>query len=69
MIAVDAKGRLLIPKDIREALGIEPGSLLSLQVVDGRIVVDHHGTVRSRLLAALADVPHSMADRLAAERQ
>lgn len=33
-------GQITIPKDLREAAGIEPGDLLSIDVVDGKLHVE-----------------------------
>jgi AbrB family looped-hinge helix DNA binding protein len=39
-ITIDAAGRLVIPKKIREAAGIRPGSELTIGVADGRIEIE-----------------------------
>lgn len=36
---VDAKGRISLSKDVREALGIEPGSLLAYAVIDNTVLL------------------------------
>lgn len=33
-------GQITIPKDLREAAGIEPGDLLAIDVVDGKLQVE-----------------------------
>jgi antitoxin MazE len=33
-------GQITIPKDLREEAGIEPGDLLSIDVVDGRLLLE-----------------------------
>ncbi|MFB6088524.1 MAG: AbrB/MazE/SpoVT family DNA-binding domain-containing protein [Candidatus Aenigmatarchaeota archaeon] len=38
-IKVGKKGRILIPKEIREKTGIRPGEELEITVEDGRIIV------------------------------
>lgn len=38
---IDSKGRITIPKAIREQLGIEPGESVEVAVDDGRIVIQH----------------------------
>ncbi len=40
IVRVDSRGRIAIPKHIRRALGIEEGSLLKLEVVNGKIVLE-----------------------------
>lgn len=36
---IDDKGRVTIPKELRERLGLEPGERVRLDVEDGRLVV------------------------------
>ena len=36
---IDAAGRLVVPKSIREELGFAPGTELELEAVDGRLEV------------------------------
>ena len=38
-VIVDTKGRILIPKDIREKLNISPGVRFLIKIEDGRIVL------------------------------
>ena len=40
VVRVDEKGRVLIPKGVREALGIKGKQLLKVEVVDGKIVLE-----------------------------
>ncbi|HEX9305596.1 MAG TPA: AbrB/MazE/SpoVT family DNA-binding domain-containing protein [Thermoanaerobaculia bacterium] len=37
---IDRAGRLVVPKKIREAAGIQPGSELTISVADGRIEIE-----------------------------
>lgn len=37
---IDRAGRLVVPKSIREAAGILPGSELTIRVADGRIEIE-----------------------------
>jgi AbrB family looped-hinge helix DNA binding protein len=37
---IDGAGRLVVPKKIREAAGIRPGSELTIRVSDGRIEIE-----------------------------
>lgn len=39
-IAIDSAGRLVIPKALREAAGIFPGTPLHVRVRDGRIEIE-----------------------------
>ena len=38
-VIVDTKGRILIPKDIREKLNILPGVRFLIKIEDGRLVL------------------------------
>ena len=43
---IDAAGRLVVPKAIRDELGFSPGTELELDAVDGRLEVAVPGRVR-----------------------
>lgn len=57
---IDSGGRVVVPKDVRERLGLRPGSRIELREVEGRLeispaitpmqLVDHEG-----VLVAVAD--------------
>ncbi len=42
-VRVGPKGQIVIPKAIRERLGIEPGKLLLVDERDGKIVIERSG--------------------------
>ncbi len=80
--AIDAAGRLVIPKAVREAAGIQPGTPLDIRFRDGRIEIapaplevsidDHHGVAvaspRQPVPVLSADVVRSVRDNLRDER-
>ena len=37
---IDAAGRIVVPKPLRDALGLQPGQVLELQISDGRLQVE-----------------------------
>lgn len=37
---IDAAGRLVVPKPLRDALGLTPGRILELEVRDGRLEIE-----------------------------
>lgn len=59
---IDAAGRLVIPKKLREQAGFEPGMELEVRYCDGRIEVEpaevgYHLEERDGFLVAVADGP------------
>ncbi|MCA9238755.1 MAG: AbrB/MazE/SpoVT family DNA-binding domain-containing protein [Planctomycetales bacterium] len=40
---IDSGGRVVIPKEIRDALELKPGQLLDIAMLDGRISIDVTG--------------------------
>jgi AbrB family looped-hinge helix DNA binding protein len=61
MIAtIDAAGRIVVPKRLRDELGFGPGQRLELSAVDGRLEIEHPTTPmrlekRKGRLVAVAD--------------
>jgi len=59
---IDAAGRIVVPKQLREELGFAPGQTLELSAVDGRLEIEHpttpmHLEKRKGRLVAVADRP------------
>ena len=52
-VVVDAKGRVLIPKRVREELGIAAGRRLRVRVVDGKVVLEPVESVADRYFGAI----------------
>jgi AbrB family looped-hinge helix DNA binding protein len=40
MVTVDSKGRVVLPKEVRKRLGIEPGTEVDIHEEDGKAVVE-----------------------------
>ena len=37
---IDAAGRIVVPKSLRDALGMRPGQALELRAIDGRLEIE-----------------------------
>jgi len=48
LVRVDEKGRVLIPKVIRDALGINAGQSLRISMVNGKIVLEPAESIADR---------------------
>lgn len=69
---IDAAGRFVVPKDMRQALGIEGGAELMLSVRDGALICMTRAEALRRLQAALLDAKPGAAllsEELIAERR
>lgn len=69
VVEVGAKGRVVIPANLREALGISEGTRLVAQVYDGALVLAPRDAYRAQLLKAFSKVGHSMSEELLMERR
>ena len=64
------KGQVIIPKDIREKLGIKPGKILSVELVDEHIEIRPLPDDPIEFLTGIfKDQPGSMAAELIEERR
>jgi len=72
-VKVDASGRLVIPRDLRDALGIPDGGELRLSVRDGELRATTRLAALRRIRAELRALPAAEAplasDALIAERR
>lgn len=72
-LQVGPQGRVVIPAALRQAMGIEPGSVLLAQVLDGKLVLETQKQVLnqffSRFAAARLAPGDSVVDELMAERR
>jgi AbrB family looped-hinge helix DNA binding protein len=68
-LQVDEQGRVVIPPEIRHALGFEPGEVLVAQIKDGRLIMRTFRAMSEELWATFAGYEGSMADELIAERR
>jgi antitoxin PrlF len=39
-VTLAERGQIVIPKEIRDALGIKPGTRLQIRVIDGRLLIE-----------------------------
>lgn len=70
-LVLGQQGRLVIPADVRSALGLVPGDRLQLQVRDNRLVLERQRTAVEELRRLGRGVPssRSLVDELLAERR
>jgi len=66
-VRVDAKGRVLIPKSLRDLAGIREGDEVVVEVVGGRIVVEKAGDPWRELAELLGDLTFDRSLRRVAE--
>jgi AbrB family looped-hinge helix DNA binding protein len=67
---IDAAGRIVVPKPLRQALGLEPGQILEIRAGDGRLEIEIAPTpmrLRKRGKGVVA-VPETKLPQLTAEQ-
>jgi AbrB family looped-hinge helix DNA binding protein len=73
-LAISENGRILIPADVREKLGLKPKTRLHIEIKDGSLVLtplsQHYANLRAYLDSVL-NVPEgvSLSEELIAERR
>jgi antitoxin PrlF len=70
-LRVGAQGRVVLPADLRAALGFEQGSTVVAYVEEGRLVIESPEAIQRALLQEWAEVAGgtSLVDKLRAERR
>lgn len=65
------QGRLVIPAEIRNALGLSPGDELHLRLLGHRLVLERPGDAAAELRGLACEVPktRSLVEELLAERR
>ena len=70
IVKTHEKGQIIIPKDIREKIGIKPGTALSLKLVEDHIEIRPLPDDPIEFLTGIfKDHPPSMAEQLLEERK
>ena len=69
-VVLGKQGRLVIPAEVRAALGLAPGDRLHLQLSGSRLVIERpeSAVAQLRQLAAALPRPRSLVEELLAER-
>jgi len=72
-LQVGPQGRVVIPAALRQAMGIEPGSVLLAQVLDGKLVLETQKQVLNQFFSRFAKARltqnGSVVDELIAEHR
>jgi len=69
IVKTSVKGQIVIPKEIREKLGITPGTRILLRVVENRAEITTLPDDPVRAMRGLLKGGKSLADELLAERK
>jgi AbrB family looped-hinge helix DNA binding protein len=68
-VRLGPQGRLVVPVELRRALGLEDGSELAIRSDGRRLILEPRREVLRRLRRRFADVEVSLAEELAADRR
>jgi AbrB family looped-hinge helix DNA binding protein len=68
-VKVGSEGRVLIPVEVRRAVGLEPGSVVVVAVEGERVVLSPRDAIKKRLRHMFEGLEESMAEELIAERR
>jgi antitoxin PrlF len=70
-LVLGQQGRIVIPADVRAALGLAPGDHLHLQLIGARMVLERPQDAANELRGLAANVPktRSLVDELLADRR
>jgi AbrB family looped-hinge helix DNA binding protein len=70
-LVMGQQGRLVIPVEVREKLGLSPGDRLHLHLADGRLVLERPQDAVAELRRVGVAIPQSrsLVDELLAERR
>ncbi len=68
-LRLGAQGRIVIPGELRRALGVQPGDQLVAWMEDDRLVLKAREAVERELWDMFASVPRSLASDLIRERR
>ena len=69
VVRVDSKGRIVIPKQLREKLGIKEGDMVVLQLENSRLIVRKTHDPFKRLEELLGELTFDRRIRIIAERE
>jgi AbrB family looped-hinge helix DNA binding protein len=65
MAKVDSKGRIVLPKELRDRLGLDPGTEIDVREEDGRAVVEPEESAEE----LIADLERRIADAASRREQ
>jgi AbrB family looped-hinge helix DNA binding protein len=70
-VRLGRQGRLVLPADMRQELGVHDGDMLIVRLEDGRLVIETPDQLLDRMQALFDHIPKgvSLAEELIAERR